>query len=437
MTDADQPSSPAATPAPQPAFQSVGAAAQTVPSEPPPAWKPEPRQWSWKDLFTAPMLAFKPKCMVVSAVTLLLMGLWWMALTEQLPGAHRSLYGQLKYGFESPIWLYAVTWVWTAVTLVLFSLGATLVATFLKADLLDDEFLSFKEAWQQFTPRLVPALLVPLFLLVLVTGVWALIYLGALVCSIPYAGSTIYALLWPLAFAAAVLGVLVAIACLLSIVLFPGIIAVRRHGWFDNVVDTIEAVGTKPHLLAGSLVLTYVLLRVVFAVGMGAIDGLGTISRNLPGFQSATTTEVTNEYNVTQHSSSVNQIEQTEQLALARRGDWLKPYDQLAFPLLDPNQHSLSVFDSTRDLEERSGKFITWGPGLITAGWQTLIVSLLVGYCLNLALAGGLLTYLWVREDDYWDDEDLQDLDQLAKELEEEAKREDGRGKTSSTIADG
>ncbi len=430
MTDADQPSQPAAQPTPT-------AAAQTVPSEPPPAWKPEPRQWSWKDLFTAPMLAFKPKCMVVSAITLLLMGLWWMAFTEQLPGAHRSLYGQLKYGYESPLWLYAVMWAWTAVTLVLFSLGATLVAAFLKADLLDDEFLSFKEAWQQYTPRLVPALLVPLFLLVLVTGVWALIYLGALVCSIPYAGSVIYALLWPLTFAAAVLGVLVAIACLLSITLFPGIIAVRRHGWFDNVVDTIEAVGTKPHLLVGSLFLTYVLVRVVFAVGMGAIDGLGTVSRNLPGFQSGSTVQVTNEYNVTQQSSTVNQIEQTEQLALSRRTDWLQPYEQVAFPLLDPNQHSLSVFDSTKDLEGRFGTFIAWGPGLITAGWQTLIVSLLVGYCLNLALAGGLLTYLWVREDDYWDDEDLQDLDQLAKELEEEAKREDARGKTQSTSADG
>ena len=33
-----------------------------------------------------------------------------------------------------------------------------------------------------------------------------------------------------------------------------------------------------------------------------------------------------------------------------------------------------------------------------------------------------MLTYLYVREDDYWDDEDLEDLDKLAKELEEEAK---------------
>ncbi len=431
MTDAD--------PQSQPAAQPTTAAAQTVPSEPPPAWKPEPRQWSWKDLFTAPMLAFKPKCMVVSAVTLLLMGLWWMLFTEQLPGTHRSLQGQLRYGYENPIWLYAVTWAWTAVTLVIFSLGATLVATFLKADLLDDEFLSFKEAWQQYAPRLLPALLVPLFLLVLVTGVWGLIYLGALLCSVPYAGSAIYALLWPLAFAAAILGVLVGIACVLSLFLFPGIIAVRRHGWFDNVVDTIEAVGTKPHLLAGSLLLTYVMLIVVFAIGMGAVDRLSMISRNLPGFQ-AGPTEVVSEYGTVTRSTSVNQIEQAEQLANARRGQWLQPYEPLVFPLLDAfnlNRQALSVYDNVKDLEVRSGSYISYGPGMIVAGWQTLIISLLVGYCLNLALAGGLLTYLWVREDDYWDDEDLQDLDQLAKELEEEAKREDARGKTQSTIADG
>ena len=207
------------------------------------------------------------------------------------------------------------------------------------------------------------------------------------------------------------------------------------------MVDTIEAVGTKPHLLVLSLVLSLVMMWVSFAIGMGAVDGLSSISRNLPGFKSSTSAEVTTEYNITQHDS-VNQVEQTEHLALARRSQWLQPYDQLAFPVLSDrnifigNMRSLSVFDSTKDLEGRYGAYIAWGPGMIAAGWQTLIISLLVGYCLNLALAGGLLTYLWVREDDYWDDEDLQDLDQLAKELEEEAKREDARGKTQSTSAD-
>ena len=62
--------------------------------------------------------------------------------------------------------------------------------------------------------------------------------------------------------------------------------------------------------------------------------------------------------------------------------------------------------------------------GAVTGVWQVIITGLLLGYCLNLFIGGGMLTYLVVREDDYWDDEDLEDLDQLAKELEDEAKAE-------------
>ena len=415
MTDVDPQSTPPnATAAP-------AAAAHTAPSEPPPTWKPEPRQWSWKDLFTAPMLAFKPKCMLVSAVTLVLVGLWAMAFIEPLGSGSRSLQAQLKYGFESPAWLYVVSWLWLAVGLGIFSLGATLVSVFLKADLLDDEFLSFKEAWTQFTPRILPAVLVPLFLLVLITGIWGAIWLGSLACSIPYAGSSLYALFWPLAFAAAVLGVLIAIAVVLSAFLFPGIVAVRRHGWFDNVVDTIEAVGTKPHLLVASILLTYVLVRVAFGVGIGAIDGLSNVAASLPAFATG------------------NQVQQVDKVGSARRIEWLRPLELTALPVLDPERRG--GINSIEHLVEKDeinsySNFIKWGPGLIVALWQTLIVALLVGYCMNLALSGGMLTYLWVREDDYWDDEDLQDLDQLAKELEEEAKREDARGQTQSTVAE-
>jgi len=55
-----------------------------------------------------------------------------------------------------------------------------------------------------------------------------------------------------------------------------------------------------------------------------------------------------------------------------------------------------------------------------------LIQALILGYLANLFVAGGMLTYLVVREDDYWDDENLEDLDKLAKELEDEAKRDQG-----------
>ncbi len=60
---------------------------------------------------------------------------------------------------------------------------------------------------------------------------------------------------------------------------------------------------------------------------------------------------------------------------------------------------------------------------LAIAVQNTLVLALVLGYALNLFLAGGMLSYLWVREDDYWDDEDLQDLDKLAAELEAEAKQ--------------
>ena len=62
--------------------------------------------------------------------------------------------------------------------------------------------------------------------------------------------------------------------------------------------------------------------------------------------------------------------------------------------------------------------------GPVTGLWQCLIEAMLLGYVLNLFISGGMLTYLVVREDDYWDDENLEDLDKLAKELEEEAKRD-------------
>ena len=75
--------------------------------------------------------------------------------------------------------------------------------------------------------------------------------------------------------------------------------------------------------------------------------------------------------------------------------------------------------------EKNEEKYYDYFTGLITGGWKILITALISGYVVNVFLAGGMLTYLSVREDDYWDDEDLEDLDQLAKELEEEAKREE------------
>ncbi len=387
----------------------TSAAAHTVPSEAPPEWKPEPRQWSWKDLFTAPMLAFKPKCMAVSAVTVVLLSLWVMLFTQPLGGG-KSLMDNLRFGFETPVIFYIVAWCWTAVGAVIFGLGATFVATFLKADLLDDEFLSFKEAFALWKPRLLPAVLVPLFMLAFPTLIWLALYAGSLVGSIPFVGPVLYALLWALGFVGALFGILVAIAAILSISLFPGIIAVRRHGWFDNVVDTIEAVGTKPHLLVASLLLTWIMALVATGIAGGAVSLLGQMARSdaLPG------------------AASSNHLKQTEQVAQVWAAEWLQYPTALANTILAPGARpevssARHVMDRM-DAEEQPA-WIRWLPGLLVAVQKTVVGALIIGFALNLFLAGGLLTYLWVREDDYWDEEDLQDLDQLAKELEEEARR--------------
>lgn len=388
---------------------------QTTPSEAPAEWKPEPRTWTWKDLFTAPMLAFKPKCMLVSAATAIALLLWWMLLLAPI-GSKGSIEEQLRFAADTQFWHHLVVWLWTAVSLAVFGLGATLVATFLKADLLDDEFLSFGEAIAQYKPRLLAAILVPIVLLVLVTGFWGLLWGGQLFCGIPYVGAALYVFAYPLAFAFALLAVLVTAACVLGLFLFPGIVAVRRHGWFDNVVDTVEAVGTKPHLLVAAIALTALLTTVAWQVGGAAMGGLyGLADRYLP------------------YSSQENHLVQTEKAAEVYRTkvtDWFlgvnRSYDFNAIVREDRIRMEYGTWP----------KITGWG----VAGWQLLITALLLGYCVNLVLSGGLLTYLWVREDDYWDDEDLQDLDKLAKELEEEAKAEEAKAaadqnKTQATQA--
>ncbi len=103
--------------------------------------------------------------------------------------------------------------------------------------------------------------------------------------------------------------------------------------------------------------------------------------------------------------------------------------ESLNQPLLGFGEPSQRSYFGVRQETE---PFYRWGSGLVAGFWQTLIGALVLGYCLNLFIGGGMLTYLVVREDDYWDDEDLEDLDKLAKELEDEAKREEA-GKAAAT----
>lgn len=403
MTDA---SIPAKRPDPDPKADAsaTAAAAPSAPEE----WKPEPRQWTWKDLFTAPMLAFKPKCMLVSLVTLAaITALMWLYDTKVVD----------PLGSESIIIRKVVEWLFYTAALVIFSLGASLVAVFLKADLLDDEFLSFSEALGQYKDRILPALLVPVFLMGLLAGVEiALVYLPYLLGSIiPYVGPTLFALFYPLLFLFSLFSILLGIAIWLSVFVFPSIVAIRKHGWFDNVVDTIEAVGTKPHVLAASLALTLVMMFFADRIGFAAIQHLRDQHHLVPeGWH-----------------QGVQPTEARAEDFFSR--DMVREFDKRMIMHFDTQRLS-SAFSSFRLFEPLSPEplssngdknpYYTNVTGPVEGLWLCLIEAMLLGYVLNLFISGGMLTYLVVREDDYWDDENLEDLDKLAKELEEEAKRD-------------
>lgn len=386
--------------------------AQDAPAvQPAEEWKPEPRQWGWRDLFTAPMLAFKPKCMVVSALTLLALGAWMWVFDQNIqsdPAFMNTLPGRV------------VEWLWYLVALVIFSLGAGLVAVFMKADLLDDEFLSFGEAITLYQPRVLSAVLVPVFLACLLAATnLLLVWIPVFIVGIPWGiGSTIYALFYPLGFLASLFVVLLGIAVWLSVFVFPAIVAIRRHGWFDNVVDTVEAVGTKPHLLVGSLLLTCLMMFVAHAIGFAGMDQLKLQPRSQPGFKVAEGAT----WNEGMRMAEARANEMVEGVRdgfsdqIVRRFDRLHLRDSLRDLTLFQPRPSFLVL-------ERGGWDFSIA-GTILGFWQVLIAAVICGYLMNLFVAGGMLSYLVVREDDYWDDEDLEDLDKLAKELEEEAKRE-------------
>ena len=352
-------------------------------------WKPEPRQWTWKDLFTAPMLAFKPVAMLVSGATVVAISALWAFAAAPALGASGSAW---------PL----VAGLFALASLLIFALGATLVSVYYKADLLDDEFLTPREALGQYAGRVMPALLVPLFLVLLVAGLCVgLLYLPGLIGSIPWIGPALYAILYPVAFAFMVFTLLVAVAATLGLLLFPAIVAIRRHGWFDNVVDTVEAVGTRPHVVVASLAVTLLITAFAYGIGMGGMAALKHLPQVLPG----------------------DQLAKTEQRAgeVVRGGLWFVPFATTHCPV-QPVWNAPAASDTWEGAE---GGYLRWGPGLVVGLIQILITVLVLGYCMNLLLAGGMVSYLVVREDDYWDDEDLEDLDKLAKELEEEAKREE------------
>ena len=359
-------------------------------------WKPEPRTWGWKDLFTAPMLAFKPKCMVVSVLTLIAVYLILRLSTAVLGiGIGDGTLGEVT------IVGTVMEWLFFALAAAAFGMGASFVAVFYKADLLDDEFLSFKEGCGQYKGRLLPSIMVPLFLVAVTAGMGLAVYLGQLISSIPWAGSILYVLFYAtaLSYLVSLFALLICVGVTLSVFVFPAIVAVRKHGWFDNVIDTFEAVGTKPHVLVASIAVTLLMTLVAYGFGVGAMANL-------------------------KQQSTVDELPGTEvQLTERAASDWLREWTPA--PQLEGYRVICPYLDPTGGLSLKSQEgngYYVYGTGLLTGIVQSLFLYLILGYCVNIILAGGMLTYLNVREDDYWDDEDLEDLDKLAKELEEEAK---------------
>jgi hypothetical protein len=346
------------------------------------------------------MLAFKPKCMLIMALTLTAITAWmWLCDTKIV----NQTDGYILPGL--------LTWVQYTVALVLFSLGASLVAVFLKADLLDDEFLSFSEALAQYKTRIVPAVMVPLFLMGILAGAYLiLVYLPFLAGSIPYVGPAVYALLYPLVFLFSLFVVLLGIAVWLSVFVFPAIIAIRKHGWFDNVVDTIEAVGTKPHVLFASLLLSFVMILVAGNISMSGIRQLKTQHKFLPESTQSALRDTESRASEFAPNEMTDLFEEHFTRHIVGRTPMLSG-------MFEPGPTGGNSAQTS---------FYQYGTGPIAGLWQVLILGLIMGYLANLFVAGGMLTYLVVREDDYWDDENLEDLDKLAKELEEEAKRDQG-----------
>lgn len=371
-----------------------------VAKDAPAAWEPEPREWTWMDIFKAPMIACKVRCMIISVATIAAIGLVGY-LFKQIPAE------AMNTAIIGPV-LSALSCI---IPCIIFGLGGTLVAILIKTELLDDDYPTIKEALAQYKGRILAATMVPLFLIGTLKGMHLGAYLYDLLCSIPYIGGVLYFASIP-SFFIWLLITFFSIGVLLSMFVFPAIVAIRKHGWFDNVIDTLEAVGTKPHKVVGSIIVTIILVHVCCGIGILALHSTKTLalSKNLPGTEVAAVetraTEIMAKFIPEQVTGVMSIVTNFQQSLSSYAG--IKP----------PENASIEKEDIT--------PFHTYVTGLITGVFQTVLVFLIAGYGLNIIIAGGMLSYLHVREDDYWDDEDLADLEKLAKELEAEALKDQG-----------
>lgn len=378
---------------------------QNPAAEAPEAWKPEPRAWTWMDIFKAPMIACKFRCMIISIITIAALGAVQFIFSKISPKVH-------DMAIIEPI----ISTLACIVPCVIFGLGGTLVAIFIKAELLDDDYPTLKEALGQYKKRILAAILVPAFLI----GALHFMHLGAylydLLCSIPYLGSILYFASIP-AFFIWLLITFFSIGVLLSIFVFPSIVAIRKHGWFDNVIDTLEAVGTKPHKVVASFLMTMFLMLICCGIGITALFSAKGLSGSphIPGSEVQQTEAAAN--NILEYTIPA-QVKSVIGTVLVFKNSGLLNYV------------GGNVSDGAHLPDDKISGYHQYFTGALAGIFQTIIIYLIAGYGLNIIITGGMLTYLHVREDDYWDDEDLADLEKLAKELEEEALKEQGESKT-------
>ena len=239
-------------------------------------WQPEPQQWHWNDLFSAPMMALKLKAAIVSFFTVVALLLTYWGYRE----VEKVVVGIIKDTVVEghPIWYWLLLkafmfWVGAAALLIVFSLGTTFVSIFLKADIVNNELITFGTACRRYFKRFRGAFMVPLMLVMLVGLFHLFVYSLLLLCSgIPYVGSLLYAIFYPLGWIFCVLAILALVGLMVSGFLFPAILAIRKpQPTSDTFMDIVEAAAGKPYVLVASLFVTWfmvVLLYILFMVAL-------------------------------------------------------------------------------------------------------------------------------------------------------------------------
>jgi hypothetical protein len=374
-------------------------------------WQPEPRQWTWSDLFHAPILALKLTPMALSFFTILAM--------------LAALYYLRKFGISADDNFgdaFSARLLWSlkaAFTMGIFTFGGTFVAIFIKADIVNNEVITFNEACHRFAKRWVSAIKVPLMLLIGLLAIICFTWSILLVCSLPYVGSLIISVLYPVGFILLLLIKLMFIGVVLSLFLLPAILSIRKpQGVSDTVMDLVEVVGGRPQVVIASLLVTWLMMVVFYLIPMQALRSVESFVPLLPGNEVA---QVEDRSNFIRDTGLRDRAHGGEEVVAGGRGqDYgipdIDPMPELTarvsqwLPLPGALQSALDSIWQKPDVGKAYAKTKYHDyTGTIIGAWKLIIASFVFGYLLNIFIAAGMLTYLNVREDDYGDDDDREE----------------------------